>query len=246
MQLIRIIKIHILFIINGLRSINIFFNKKLAFIKNNALSLWVNIHLLNKIKIMTTELSERQKEIIKLSLELISESGIQGFTIKNLAKKVGFSESAIYRHYVNKIDILIGILNYFKENSERLFSTELNSERDSISKIEYLFTTQFRIFSATPSLVAVIFSEELFRNETVLLEKVSEIMDNNFNTLTKIFKVGQEKEEIRADIEASHLAIMVMGSLRIFVKQWHMSNNSFDLVEKGNELSNSIKIMIKK
>jgi TetR/AcrR family fatty acid metabolism transcriptional regulator len=201
---------------------------------------------LNKIKIMTTELSDRQKEIIKFSLELISESGIQGFTIKNLARKVGFSESAIYRHYENKTEILVGILNYFKENSERIFIAEQNSERGSVSKIEYLFTNQFRIFSVTPSLVAVIFSEELFRNETVLLEKVSEIMNNNFNTLTKIFKVGQEKEEIRTDIEASHIAVMVMGSLRMFVKQWHMVNCSFDLVEKGNELSKSIKIMIKK
>ncbi|MDA3905761.1 MAG: TetR/AcrR family transcriptional regulator [Bacteroidales bacterium] len=195
---------------------------------------------------MTTELSDRQKEIIKFSLELISESGIQGFTIKNLARKVGFSESAIYRHYENKTEILVGILNYFKENSERIFIAEQNSERGSVSKIEYLFTNQFRIFSVTPSLVAVIFSEELFRNETVLLEKVSEIMNNNFNTLTKIFKVGQEKEEIRTDIEASHIAVMVMGSLRMFVKQWHMVNCSFDLVEKGNELSKSIKIMIKK
>lgn len=195
---------------------------------------------------MTTQLSDRQKEILKFSLELISECGIQGFTTKNLAKKIGFSESALYRHYNNKIDILVGVLNYFKENSERLFISELNSERDSISKIEYLFSKQFKIFSATPSLVAVIFSEELFRNETILLEKVSEIMNNNFNTLTNIFKVGQEKEEIRADIDASHIAVMVMGSLRMFVKQWHLSNYSFDLIEKGSELSNSIKIMIKK
>lgn len=195
---------------------------------------------------MTEELSDRQKEIIDVSLDLIAENGIQGLTIKNLAKKIGFSESAIYRHYENKIQILVGILNFFKENTERLFNSELNAEGDALTKINHLFFNQFKIFSASPSLVAVIFSEELFRNEAILVEKVSEIMNNNFNTLTIIISTGQEKGELRADVEAEHLAIVVMGTLRLFVKQWHMSNYAFNLTEKGNELSNSIKILVTK
>ncbi len=189
-------------------------------------------------------MSDRQKQIIVVSLDLISESGIQGLTIKNLAKKIGFSESAIYRHYENKIQILTGILNYFKENTERLFSDELNSESDVVTKINNLFSNQFRIFTASPSLVAVIFSEELFRNEPILVEKVSEIMKGSFNVLTQIIKSGQENGELRTDVEAKHLAVIVMGSLRLFVKQWQMSNYSFNLEKKGDELSNSIKTVL--
>ncbi|WP_346863125.1 TetR/AcrR family transcriptional regulator [uncultured Draconibacterium sp.] len=195
---------------------------------------------------MTSELSDRQKQIIDVSLELIAENGIQGLTIKNLAKKIGFSESAIYRHYENKIEILVAILNYFKENTERLFTAELHAEGDGLTKINHLFQNQFRIFSNSPSLVAVIFSEELFRNEAVLVKKVSEIMNNNFATLTRIIKAGQEKNELRADVDAEHLAIVVMGTLRLFVKQWQMSGNSFNLLEKGNELSKSIELLVKK
>lgn len=193
---------------------------------------------------MTIEMSDRQKQIIVVSLDLISESGIQGLTIKNLAKKIGFSESAIYRHYENKIQILTGILNYFKENTERLFSDELNSESNVVTKINNLFSNQFRIFTASPSLVAVIFSEELFRNEPILVEKVSEIMKGSFNVLTQIIKSGQENGELRTNVEAKHLAVIVMGSLRLFVKQWQMSNYSFNLEKKGDELSNSIKTVL--
>lgn len=195
---------------------------------------------------MISELSERQKEIIEVSLELIAESGIQGLTIKNLAKKIGFSESAIYRHYENKIDILIAILSYFKENAESLFNTELSADQDSLTKINHLFEYQFRLFTSSPSLVAVIFSEELFRNEAILVEKVSEIMNGYFSTLTSIIKTGQQKGEIRTDIGADHLAIVVLGSLRMFVKQWQMKGKIFSLAVKGSELSNSIRTLIKK
>lgn len=194
---------------------------------------------------MSQQLSDRQQQIIDVSLELISENGIQGLTIKNLAKKIGFSESAIYRHYENKIEILVAILNYFKENTERIFITALKSDEDTISKIQNLFINQFRIFTKSPSFLAVIFSEELFRNETILSERVAEIMNNNLDTLTKIIRIGQNKGEVRNDIEASHLGLVVMGTLRLFVKKWQISNHSFNLRKEGLKITQSIAIIIK-
>ena len=194
---------------------------------------------------MTTEISDRQQEIINISLELIAERGIQGLTIKNLAKKIGFTESAVYRHFENKIQILIAILDFFKNKTNSFFTDELSTNDNSMVKIEQLFLNHFKTFSRTPSLVAVIFSEEIFRNETVLNEKVAEIMKKNASNLTNIIEQGQEQGDIRTDIQSSDLSIIIMGSLRMFVKQWHMSHYTFDLTEKGIEFIKSIKILVR-
>jgi AcrR family transcriptional regulator len=162
-----------------------------------------------------------------------------------LAKKIGFSESAIYRHYENKIQILVAILDFFKENTEKLFLTEKNAQTDALTKIDHLFINQFTIFTASPSYVAVIFSEDIFRNEAILIEKVGEIMNSNMSTLINILTAGQENGEIRTDIEAPHLAIIIMGSLRLFVKKWQMADFSFSLIDKGTELSTTIKTLIR-
>jgi len=195
---------------------------------------------------MNAELSDRQQEIVNVSLDLIAESGIQGLTIKNLAGRIGFAESAIYRHYENKIQILVAILNYFEKNSEQFFKAELNLDIDAVSKIEHVFLNHFRTFSAKPSIIAVIFSEEIFRNEPVLLEKVAGIMKSNSNYLKSIIQTGQEKGELRTDIEPAHLSIIIMGSLRMFIKLWQISNHSFDLAIKGAEFVSSMKTLIKK
>ncbi|NLB03802.1 MAG: TetR/AcrR family transcriptional regulator, partial [Bacteroidales bacterium] len=55
----------------------------------------------------------RQTEIVETALNLINENGIQGLTIKNLSKKIGISEPAIYRHFENKIEILLAVLDTF-------------------------------------------------------------------------------------------------------------------------------------
>jgi len=191
------------------------------------------------------EITERQQQIINVSLELIAESGIQSLTIKNLAKKIGFAESAIYRHYENKIQILLAILDFFRQNTAMFFINQLNSNANALLKIETLFQNHFAKFTASPSLVAVIFSEEIFRNEKELSEKVTEIMNGNTANLKAIIEAGQNAGELRADIEAAHLAVIILGSLRMFVKKWQMSNYNFSLIEKGAEFTNSIKELIK-
>jgi len=60
--------------------------------------------------------TDKQNEIIHAAIELVSDIGIQRLTIKNLSKKIGMVEGAIYRHFDSKIDILLGILEIFKEN----------------------------------------------------------------------------------------------------------------------------------
>ena len=188
--------------------------------------------------------TERQKEIVEAALELITKKGIQGLTIKNLAKKIGITEPAIYRHYDNKIHILIAILEFFKSNTEQIFKNELNNDNKAIDKIEHLFTKHFNSFSATPSLVSVIFSEEIFRNEPILIEKISEVIDKNDKILTSIIIDGQKNGEIRNDIEAKHLSTIIIGTLRLFVKKWQFSAYSFNLPKEGKKLVDSIKLLI--
>lgn len=153
---------------------------------------------------------------------------------------------SLNRHYENKIQILLAILDFFKQSKEHYFTNQLDSNEPTSTKIEHLFLNHFKKFTATPSLVAVIFSEEIFRNEVELTDKVKEIMNKNISSLTTIIETGQRNGEIRADIDASHLALMIMGSLRMFVKQWHISHYEFNLIEKGSEFINSIKILINK
>ena len=188
--------------------------------------------------------TERQKEIIEVAFKLISEKGIQGLTIKNLAKRIGITEPAIYRHYDSKIDILIAILEFFSNNTEQIFKNVLTNDDKAIDKIEHLFIKHFTSFSATPSLVSVIFSEEIFRNEPILIDKISEVIDKNDRILTTIIISGQKNGEIRTDIKAKHLSVIIMGSLRLFVKKWQFSAYSYNLPKEGKIFFESIKLLI--
>ena len=188
--------------------------------------------------------TDRQKEIIDVSIKIIAEKGIQQLTIKNISKSMEISEPAIYRHFDGKMEILIAILSHFKKDHQNISAKIAAGKTSSIKQIEYVFANHFKQFAANPASAAVIFSEEIFQNDKRLSDQVKLIMQLNQNMIIKLIKKGQKNNEIRNDIPDKQLSIIIMGALRLIVAKWRLSKYSFDLEQEGAELWNSIKKVI--
>ncbi len=188
----------------------------------------------------------RQIQIIESSIELIADKGIQGFTIKNLSKKIGISEPGIYRHFKNKTAILLSILNNFKEMGEMMNAIIVNKNNKVIDNIDFMFTEMLEIFTDKPAIVSVIFSEEIFNNEPVLKNKIIEIQNMYQLNIETIVAKGQADKTLRPDIDKYSLALILMGALRLLVKRWKLNNHNFNLRSEGEMLINSFKVLIEK
>jgi AcrR family transcriptional regulator len=189
-------------------------------------------------------LTERQAEIIETSINLIATKGIQGLTIKNLSKEIGISEPAIYRHFESKTDILLAILKNFEEMSSFMDTAISQLADTAMAKIEFMFSKIVEIFIDEPSHISVVFSEEVFKNEEVLKTKIVEIMEAKVKTIENIILEGQNKNEIRTDIDHKTLAMMVVGTLRLMIKQWDLKDQHHHLKEESKNLISGLKIIL--
>ncbi len=188
--------------------------------------------------------TDRQKEIVEVALDLIAKKGIQGLTIKNISKEIGISEPALYRHFESKTAILLAILNNFKEMGAMLSEMMETYDDTAFEKIKFMFSKMMEMFTAQPSIISVIFSEEIFKNEELLKDKIREILNLNQKTIEGIIEKGQEENNVRVDIDKQNLALIMMGSLRLLVKRWDLNNYNFNLNEEGKKLINSLKLII--
>ena len=192
------------------------------------------------------ELTNRQEEIINTSIEIISEKGIQNLTIKNLSRAIGISEPAIYRHFESKMDILLTILSKFENYI--IAHNDINKDigLSTMKKLEGIFTHHFSHFEKNPAFAAVVFAEEIFRDDKRLSEKIHTIMRKNFELMLVIVKEGQRKGEIRNDIEEDQIILIIMGGLRLIVKKWKLSDHSFNIIKDGKKLWGTVKKLISK
>lgn len=190
------------------------------------------------------EFTDRQNEIIDVSIKIIAEKGIQQLTIKNISKNMNISEPAIYRHFASKMDILLAILSNFKQYSHAISTDILLNKTSAIEKINAILENHFKQFAAKPALAAVVFSEEIFQNDKELAKQVTLIMQANQDMIIKIIKQGQKNEEIRNDIAEQQLSLIILGSLRLLVTKWRLSHYSFNLQQEGAELCISMKKLL--
>ena len=181
-------------------------------------------------------LSDRQQQIIEESIKIIDDKGIQGLTIKNLSKAIGISEPGIYRHFGSKTEILLTILDSLKEMANMLSGIMETYEGTAVEKIGFMFSKMLDLFSETPSMVSVIFSEEIFKNEEVLKIRIVEIVNLHAHTIEAVISQGQIEDNVRNDIDEKSLALLAMGTLRLIVKKWDLNNHNFNLKNEGGKM----------
>lgn len=192
------------------------------------------------------DFTKRQIEIITSASNLIGEKGIQNLTTKNLAAKMAFSEPALYRHFKGKTEILKSVLLFYKQVLSNGLISIIKSDKSALTKLNTIIEFQFKHFTENPAIIMVIFSETSFQYNSVLSGVVSKIMAQKEKMLTEIITKGQEDGELRKDIKAQQLATILMGSMRLTVLRWRLSNFEFDLEKEGVVLWSTIELIMKK
>ena len=188
--------------------------------------------------------TDRQNQIIQESIQLIADKGIQGLTIKNISKAIGISEPAIYRHFENKNDIILAIISTMKESTNKELS-QIDDNNATIEKIKKMIQGHTNRFINNPSLTAIIFSEEIFNNNSILAKPIRMMMRMNQNKMISMIENGQDVGDVRVDINAEQISLMIIGSFRFLVSKWHIMNFDFDLKKEVNEMLNAIEIVLK-
>lgn len=189
-------------------------------------------------------ISERQKEIIDAAGKILTQSGISGLTTKNLAKEMGFSEAAIYRHFPSKEAIILAMLDFLRSNMDTRLAA-VNQSQGVEERFRAIFSSQFSFFAQNQHFVVAVFSDGLWEESGQVNQAILALMQTKMKYLLPLIQEGQNLGLFKSSITSEQIAHIVMGSFRLHMFKWRVSGFSFDLVSSGNELIDSILEVIK-
>ncbi|MBL7800746.1 MAG: TetR/AcrR family transcriptional regulator [Chitinophagales bacterium] len=193
------------------------------------------------------DFTERQIEIMEAATLRIDKFGIQELTIKNLASDLSLSESALYRHFKSKNEILLGLLTYFiLEMNERLAVIIEDKEKQPSELLKKIFVSQLNTFVKKPAIVSVIFSEGIFQFNKELSDKVSTMMALMQKNISALITRGQNEGVYAKLLGPDTITTIIMGSMRMVVLKWKLSGNKSNLVNDGKNVLNGLLKMIEK
>ncbi len=189
-------------------------------------------------------ISERQKEIIDAAGKILTQSGIGGLTTKNLAKEMGFSEAAIYRHFPSKEAIILAMLDFLRSNMDSRLSG-VDETQDLEKRFRAIFSSQFSFFTINQHFVVAVFSDGLWEESGQVNQAILKLMKTKMSYLLPLIQVGQSQGVFKSSISSAQIAHIIIGSFRLHMFKWRVSGFSFDLVSSGDELIDSILEVIK-
>jgi AcrR family transcriptional regulator len=193
---------------------------------------------------MTTELSERQLEIVEAAGKILTSSGVSRLTIKNLAKEMKFSESAIYRHFTGKEEIIIAMLTFLADSIDLRLSS-INSSSGPEEKFKSMFREHFRFFNLHPHFVVAVFSDGLMEETQRINDAILNLMNVKMKHLMPVIMEGQQKGVFTNALTTEELTHITMGAFKLQMFKWRIANFQFDVLRNGENMIQSILTLIK-
>ena len=155
----------------------------------------------------------RRREIIEAARVVITDHGMQALTIGNLARAVGVSEGAIYRHFRGKKQILAGLIEDIDHRLTRridLIDGDLNA---GLKRLEQVLND-----NAAPSTVTgvsfMVIAEVLMNGDDELRRLMQTAIDRHLTMIEAQLSAGVQKGEVRTDIDMKAASLQFYGLIQ--------------------------------
>ena len=152
-----------------------------------------------------------KEKIFNVSVDLFSEHGYDGVSIRQIAREVGIKESSIYNHYPSKEAILDSILNHYidKMLSGEIPLNEASSNLDI--SFDYFYNAGLNAFASQlkdekMSKITRIILIESYHNDKIRDFLKKSIIEEAVNGWIVLFDLMKSKRLIREDVDSRQLA----------------------------------------
>lgn len=178
---------------------------------------------------------ETKSRISKIALKLFNEKGFTNVTVDEIIEKAASSKGAFYNHFKSKHDIFA---EKFKEIDnfyvEELFP-KLEKETNVVEKLKKFLSMQMVYIEEDLGwdVVRTIYEQELNPERKSFFRNPDRPL---YHFLYQLFQEGIKNGELRPDLKADEMSIVLVRAMRGILYDWAMKKGEFGLAEEQEQL----------
>ncbi len=166
--------------------------------------------------------NNRRQQILEALARMLEESPGARITTAKLAKEVGVTEAALYRHFPSKGKMFEGLIEFVEETVFSRISRIMSDAPTSEAKIEGILTLVLAFADKNPGICRILMGDALAGEKERLRTRVSQFFDRLDVQIKKILREAAINEGQRTALVASKasnmLVAMVEGRIHQFVR----------------------------
>ena len=162
---------------------------------------------------------ERREEIIRVTLELAAQQGVDDVTTQDMAQAMGLTQGAVFRHFPSKDAIWLAVMQWVRDRLMAVLSRAAAQGHDPLDALQRMFFAHIDFIAGHPAIPRVLMSEHLHGRSPALRRLVTEIMLGYEAKIAGLLADAQAQGLARADLDAHAAATLYIGMIQGLVLQ---------------------------
>lgn len=176
--------------------------------------------------------SQRRQQILEALAQMLEASPGNRITTAGLARQVGVSEAALYRHFPSKSKMFEGLIEFIEETLFSRISLILNEEPTAAQRCEKMLMLLLVFTERNPGLTRILTGDALTGETERLHLRVAQMFDRFETQLKQVIREAEIREGLRPTIPlpaaANLLMAVVEGRISQFVRSGFLRRPTTD------------------
>ncbi len=153
----------------------------------------------------------RKQQILEALAHELEKSPGERITTAGLARAVGVSEAALYRHFPSKAKMFEGLIEFLEETVFGLTTRILNDEKRASARCEKLLTVMLGFAARNPGISRILMGEVLTGETERLRLRIGQFFDRIETQLKQVLREGELAGELKEGGNIAAIANLMLA-----------------------------------
>lgn len=179
---------------------------------------------------------ERKAQIVAEVLRLADEIGPDRLSTTDVARAIGLSQPAIFRHFPTKGALWLAVAEDIADRLQRDWVAAEGGASEPHARLKALIGAQLTAISATPALPSILFSRELQVDNEALRDVFRGLLAGFQGRLVAVIRDLQAAGDLKRDVSPEDVAILLTSLVQGVAIRWTLGARGFSLPQEGLRL----------
>jgi len=171
---------------------------------------------------MPRKRSNRKEQILQSLANMLASNPGARITTALLAKEVGVSEAALYRHFPSKAKMFEGLIEFIEDTIFTRINRILSEQSEANQRCEQILFLLLSFSEKNPGISRILIGDALAGETDRLHSRIAQFYNRIESQLKQIIREAEIRENVKSTIDASASANLLLafvdGKMTQFVR----------------------------
>ncbi len=177
---------------------------------------------------------DRRRDIVEAALSLLAEVPLSDLTTRRIARRVGVSQPALFRHFRSREQILLAVVEHVRARTSVAAAQVFESHAPPDGKLERLAAALLHHVEDNPGLPRLLFGQPPDDDPVGLA--LRQLVASQTALVAELVREGRERGVFATRVEPREAAALFVGMLQGLALQWELGGRAEPLAERARGL----------